>query len=96
MPEAEDRLHDLLVSLTSGARRHAARDAAARGRLARACAERVAELADDWARTAVAVKQGGDAAADHTIGSSLELTWGFAMFHASPKRERGKPLSIPP
>jgi acyl-CoA reductase-like NAD-dependent aldehyde dehydrogenase len=58
MPETLERLPDLLVSLADGARRHASRDASARAALALACAERVADVADEWARTAVAVKQG--------------------------------------
>lgn len=59
MPEPLDHLQNLLVSLSAGARRHAARNASARARLARACAERVADAADDWARAAVSMKQGG-------------------------------------
>jgi len=59
MSEPLDRLHDLLVTLAAGARRHAASDASARATLALACAERVAGAADDWASTAVALKQGG-------------------------------------
>ena len=62
MPASIDRLDELLASLTAGARRHAARDPAARARLALACAERVADVADEWARTAVEVKHGAGAA----------------------------------
>jgi acyl-CoA reductase-like NAD-dependent aldehyde dehydrogenase len=69
MSESPDRLNDLLVSLSAGARRHAARDASARAKLALACAEQVADVADDWARTAVAVKQGGPAALAEEIAT---------------------------
>ncbi len=69
MPDPFDRLNDLLVSLAAGARRHVGRDASARAKLARACAERVANVADDWAHTAVAVKQGGAVALAEEIAT---------------------------
>ena len=62
MPEPIDRLNTTLTALADGARRHVGRDASARAALAVACAERVAGTADDWARTAVAIKLGGPAA----------------------------------
>ena len=59
MTVPHDPMTDLLVPLAAGAVRHRASDAATRARLARACAERVADAADDWARAAVSMKQGG-------------------------------------
>jgi acyl-CoA reductase-like NAD-dependent aldehyde dehydrogenase len=87
MPESVDRLHVLLASLTEGARRHAARDAADRARLARACAERVAELADDWACTAVAVKQGGDAATPEELATGPLATLRLLLITAMVQRD---------
>jgi len=69
MPEPIDRLDDTLQSLADGARRHATRDASARAKLAIACAGRVADMADEWAHTAVAVKQGGAAALAEEIAT---------------------------
>jgi acyl-CoA reductase-like NAD-dependent aldehyde dehydrogenase len=69
MPESLDRLNGLLVSLAAGARRHAARDAAARARLALACGRRVADAADEWARTAVSLKQGAGPALAEEIAT---------------------------
>ncbi|MFM8706221.1 MAG: hypothetical protein ACKOHG_20640, partial [Planctomycetia bacterium] len=87
MPESVDPLHDLLVSLTEGARRHAARDAAARARLALACAERVAASADDWARAAVAVKQGGAAATIEELATGPLATLRLLLITAMVQRD---------
>ena len=62
MPAPIDRLDELLAALAAGARLHASQDASARASLAIACAERVADVADEWARTAVDVKRGAAAA----------------------------------
>lgn len=59
MTVPQRRITDLLVPLAAGALRHGSSDAATRARLARACAKRVADAADDWARAAVSMKQGG-------------------------------------
>lgn len=55
----QHRITDLLVPLVAGALRHGSSDAAGCAKLARACAKRVADAADDWAQAAVSMKQGG-------------------------------------
>jgi acyl-CoA reductase-like NAD-dependent aldehyde dehydrogenase len=90
MPDPLDRLNDLLVSLAAGARRHVGRDASARATLARACAERVAEMADDWAHTAVAVKQGGAVALAEEIATGPLATLRLLLLTARAQAEIAK------
>jgi len=87
MPAPIDRLDELLVSLTAGARRHAARDAAARATLALACAKRVADVADEWTRTAVALKQGGAAAVAEEIATGPLGTLRLLLLTARAQQE---------
>ncbi len=87
MPESLDHLNDLLVTLAAGARRHATRDASARAALALACAERVADVADDWARTAVAAKQGGAAALAEELATGPLATLRLLLLTALAQRE---------
>jgi len=90
MPEPLDRLNDLLVSLAAGARRHAACDASARAKLALACAARVADMAEDWVRTAVGVKQGGAAALAEEIATGPLATLRLLLLTARAQREIAK------
>lgn len=90
MPEPLERLNDLLVSLTAGARRHATRDASARAALAIACADRVADMADDWAHTAVAVKQGGASALAEEIATGPLGTLRLLVLTARAQQEIAK------
>ena len=90
MPDPLDRLNDLLVSLAAGARRHAARDASARATLARACAERVADVADNWARTAVALKQGDASALAEEIATGPLATLRLLLLTARAQAEIAK------
>ena len=72
-PDIDHVLIDrILVTLTAGAARHASRDAAARGRLARECAVGVARVADAWVTAAVAGKRGAaSAVAEETATGPL-------------------------
>jgi acyl-CoA reductase-like NAD-dependent aldehyde dehydrogenase len=90
MPDPLDRLNDLLVSLAAGARRHAARNASARASLALACADRVAAMADDWAHTAVAVKQGGAVALAEEISTGPLATLRLLLLTARAQAEIAK------
>jgi acyl-CoA reductase-like NAD-dependent aldehyde dehydrogenase len=90
MPEPLDHLQDLLASLSAGARRHAARNASARASLALACADRVAEMADVWARTAVALKRGSDAALAEEIATGPVGTLRLLLLTARAQQEIAK------
>jgi len=90
MPEPSDRLDDALQSLADGARRHATRDASARARMALASAERVADMADKWAHTAVAVKQGGPAALAEEIATGPLATLRLLLLTARAQAEIAK------
>jgi acyl-CoA reductase-like NAD-dependent aldehyde dehydrogenase len=90
MPESIERLEDTLTSLAAGARLHAACDASARAKLALACAGRVADVADDWARTAVAVKQGGAAALAEEIATGPLATLRLLLLTARAQAEIAK------
>jgi acyl-CoA reductase-like NAD-dependent aldehyde dehydrogenase len=90
MSESIERLEDTLTTLTAGARRHAARDASARATLARACAERVADTADDWTRAAVALKQGSDAALAEEIATGPLATLRLLLLTARAQAEIAK------
>jgi len=87
MPEPFDHLPDLLVPLAAAARRHAARDARARAMLALACARRVADMADDWARTAVALKQGDAAATAEELATGPLATLRLLLLTALAQQE---------
>jgi len=87
MPAPIDRLDELLVSLAAGARRHASRDPAARAGLALACAERVADRADDWVRAAVALKQGGTTAIAEEIATGPLGTLRLLLLTARAQQE---------
>jgi acyl-CoA reductase-like NAD-dependent aldehyde dehydrogenase len=87
MPDMPDHLHDLLASLSTGARRHAARDASARARLALACAGRVADATDEWARTAVAMKQGGAASLAEELATGPLGTLRLLLLTARAQKE---------
>jgi acyl-CoA reductase-like NAD-dependent aldehyde dehydrogenase len=90
MPEPIDRLNTTLTALADGARRHAARDASARAALAVACAERVAGMADDWARTAVAIKLGGTPALAEEIATGPLGTLRLLLLTARAQTEIAK------